>query len=91
MIIILLLILCKDRMEHTIVPAVSSSSGIITSPHQHLRYILLVCLSLVPIQTGGSWWPFFRSLPAQLTVVSAGNILLTDAMKASVSLFNQQT
>ena len=67
----------------TTVPVVSSSSGIIPSPHPNPRRILLVCLHRVPIQPSGRLRPFFRSLPANRTVVSEGNILLSDAMRLS--------
>ena len=75
------MILCKALTWITPVPAVSSSSGIITSPHHNLRSIFLVCLSLVPIPTGVSLRPFFRSVPTNLTAVSAGHILPTHATK----------
>ena len=81
-------ILIKALMWNTTVPVVSSSSGIITSLHHNLLRTLLVCLNLVPIPTGASLRPFFRSVPTNLTAVSAGHILLTHATKAGVYLFN---
>ncbi len=67
----------KALMWMTSVPVVSSFSGILPSPHQNPLCILLVCLNRVPIQTGGSLRPFFRSLPCNLWEALFGTIAET--------------